>query len=52
MAYINAPDSFDRTIDVHIRHLRQKLEADPKNPQIIKTVHGYGYALGVTPHAQ
>lgn len=49
--YINAPGTLDRTVDVHIRHLRQKLEDDPKNPQIIKTVHGYGYALGVRRHA-
>jgi len=45
--YINAPDIFDRTVDVHIRHLRQKLEDDPRNPQVIKTIHGYGYSLGV-----
>lgn len=45
--FINSPDSLDRTVDVHIRHLRQKLEDDPRRPQIIKTVHGHGYALGV-----
>jgi DNA-binding response OmpR family regulator len=33
----------DRTIDVHIRHLRQKLEEDPANPQHIVTVRGVGY---------
>ena len=32
-------------IDVHIRHLREKLEKDPENPQIIKTVKGAGYIL-------
>lgn len=32
-----------RTVDVHIVWLRQKVEADPKNPQFIKTVHGKGY---------
>jgi DNA-binding response OmpR family regulator len=32
-----------RTIDVHIRHLREKLEPDPKNPQYIHTVRGVGY---------
>src|SRR5688500_17194584 len=32
-----------RTIDVHIRHLREKLEADPKEPQFIFTVRGVGY---------
>ncbi|MDR1686462.1 MAG: response regulator transcription factor [Desulfovibrio sp.] len=44
---INSPDAVDRIIDVHIRHLRQKLEDNPKHPTIIKTVHGYGYTLGV-----
>jgi DNA-binding response OmpR family regulator len=33
----------DRTVDVHIRHLREKLEADPANPQWIITVRGIGY---------
>ena len=32
-----------RTIDVHIRHLREKLEADPKTPEYIFTVRGAGY---------
>jgi len=32
-----------RTIDVHIRHLREKLEADPKDPEYIFTVRGVGY---------
>ena len=32
-----------RTIDVHIRHLREKLETDPKNPELIFTVRGVGY---------
>jgi DNA-binding response OmpR family regulator len=35
--------AFDRSIDVHISHLRQKLEEDPKNPEIIKTIWGIGY---------
>jgi len=33
----------DRTVDVHIRHLREKLETDPSRPEIIQTVRGYGY---------
>jgi len=33
----------DRTVDVHIRWIRQKLEADPQNPGYIVTVRGYGY---------
>jgi DNA-binding response OmpR family regulator len=32
-----------RTIDVHIRHLREKIEADPKEPQYLFTVRGVGY---------
>ncbi len=38
-------DSFDRTIDVHILHLRRKLEPDPSRPKYIKTVYGAGYKL-------
>lgn len=33
----------DRTIDVHMRHLRQKLELDPANPRWLVTVRGVGY---------
>lgn len=36
---------FDRSIDVRISRLRQKLEADPKEPILIKTVRGGGYIL-------
>ena len=32
-----------RTIDVHIRHLREKLEREPKTPELILTVRGVGY---------
>ncbi len=32
-----------RTVDVHIRHLREKLEADPKLPEFLFTVRGVGY---------
>jgi two-component system alkaline phosphatase synthesis response regulator PhoP len=35
--------SSDRTIDVHIRHLRQKIEDDSANPCWILTVRGFGY---------
>ena len=35
-----------RTIDVHIRHLREKLESDPSAPQLIRTVRGVGYRFG------
>jgi DNA-binding response OmpR family regulator len=32
-----------RTIDVHIRHLREKIEPEPKNPEYLLTVRGVGY---------
>jgi DNA-binding response OmpR family regulator len=32
-----------RTIDVHVRHLREKLEAEPRSPEYILTVRGVGY---------
>jgi DNA-binding response OmpR family regulator len=32
-----------RTIDVHVRHLREKLEAEPREPEFILTVRGVGY---------
>jgi DNA-binding response OmpR family regulator len=35
-----------RSVDVHVRHLRQKVERDPANPVLIRTVRGVGYALG------
>lgn len=38
-------DPFDRSIDVRISRLRRKLEEDPQDPKIIKTVYGAGYLL-------
>lgn len=35
----------DNTVMVHIRHLREKIEADPRQPRYIKTVWGVGYKL-------
>lgn len=36
-------DTFTRTVDVHVASLRQKLENDPKKPELILTVPGMGY---------
>ena len=38
-----------RTVDVHIRHLRQKVEDDPDNPVLIETVRGVGYKFAEEP---
>lgn len=38
----------DNTIMVHISHLRNKIEADPQNPEYIKTIRGIGYKLHKT----
>lgn len=42
----NEYDGYDRTIDSHIKNLRQKIETDPKNPVYVITVHGVGYKFG------
>ena len=36
---------FDRSIDIQVSRLRRKIEADARNPQLIKTVRGGGYVL-------
>jgi two-component system, OmpR family, alkaline phosphatase synthesis response regulator PhoP len=36
-----------RTVDVHVRRLRQKIEDKPSNPKYLKTVHGIGYKFQV-----
>ena len=36
-----------RTVDVHIRHLRQKIEEDDKNPRFVETVRGIGYRFNL-----
>ena len=36
-------EGFDRTIDTHIKNIRQKIERDPKKPFFIKTIYGMGY---------
>jgi DNA-binding response OmpR family regulator len=38
-----AYEGYERTIDVHIRNLRTKIEPDPANPRYIETVYGSGY---------
>jgi two-component system alkaline phosphatase synthesis response regulator PhoP len=38
-------EGYERTIDVHIRNLRTKIEQDPRNPRYVETVYGVGYRL-------
>ena len=40
-------DGYERIIDSHVKNLRRKIEDDPTNPQIIQTVLGGGYRLGL-----
>jgi DNA-binding response OmpR family regulator len=39
-------EGYDRTIDSHVKNLRQKIEANPEKPQYILTVFGVGYKFG------
>jgi DNA-binding response OmpR family regulator len=36
-------ESFDRAIDTHVKNIRRKIEADPRDPKYIETVYGIGY---------
>jgi len=38
-------ESFERSVDSHIKRLRQKIEPDPRNPSFVLTVFGVGYKL-------
>lgn len=40
------PIGADNTIAVHIRHIREKIESNPKNPRYLKVVWGTGYKVG------
>jgi DNA-binding response OmpR family regulator len=40
-----ADEAFDRSIDVHVSRLRTKLQDDPRNPKLLKTIRGVGYML-------
>jgi len=41
-----AYEGYERTIDTHIKNLRQKIEKTPRRPEYILTVHGVGYKIG------
>jgi DNA-binding response OmpR family regulator len=43
----DAYDGYERTIDVHVRNLRTKIEPDPSHPRYVETVYGAGYRFAV-----
>ena len=43
--YDDALEQDERTINVHISHIRDKVEPDPSQPRYIRTVRGVGYAF-------
>lgn len=47
--YQSTYHNYDRAIDVHVFNLRNKIERDPKNPQLILTIHGLGYTFTAQP---
>jgi DNA-binding response OmpR family regulator len=45
-------EAFERSVDVHVSHLRQKLNDDPRKPSRLKTVRGVGYVLVSEPEEE
>ena len=39
-------ESYERSIDAHVKNIRKKLEPDPRHPRYITTIHGVGYRFG------
>ena len=44
-----AYEGYERTVDVHIKNLRKKIEANPRQPRYILTVYGAGYRFAEDP---
>ena len=42
-------EGYERTVDAHVKNLRQKLEPDPRHPRYVLTVHGVGYRFAEEP---
>jgi DNA-binding response OmpR family regulator len=40
-------EGYERTVDSHVKNLRRKIEEDPASPQVVQTVLGGGYRLGL-----
>lgn len=43
----DAYEGYERTVDVHVKNLRAKIEEDPRSPRYIETVYGVGYRFAV-----
>ena len=41
----NKPVEVENTVAVHIRHIREKIEINPRNPRYLKVVWGVGYKI-------
>ena len=41
-------DGYERSVDLHVKNLRRKVERDPRDPLIVQTVVGVGYRLGLS----
>lgn len=39
-------ESYERSIDAHVKNIRKKLEPDPRHPRYVTTIHGVGYRFG------
>ncbi len=48
LAQLQSPDMAERTVDVHIKNMRAKIERDPSSRRYIETVFGVGYRFAVT----
>lgn len=46
LAYGDDYEGYDRNVDTFIKRIRQKIEEDPKNPEILLTKYGAGYVFG------
>lgn len=40
-------EGYERSVDSHVKNLRRKIETDPADPEIVQTVLGGGYRLGL-----
>lgn len=47
-----AYEGYERTIDVHVKNLRAKIETDPRSPRYVETVYGAGYRFAADPESR